>query len=161
MFSTGPIVLFRQCSLWSKYATLLLSSCMNRRVYTKAYIRRYKCSSHFSVHVSAFQITGISSVVSITGYPLISWTREVLSTSWSGHIQGPCCYDTMHVFASKTTSAESLSNLGIPSKSWRFGKILKTLQQEQTRFSHLIYFLTLKTAVLVQQDLGKGTETGH
>ena len=99
--------------------------------YTKAYIRRYRCSSHFSVHVSAF--TGISSVVSITGYPLISWTREVLSTSWSRHIQGPCCYETMHVFASKTTSAESLFNLGISFKSRRFGKILKTLQQDKTK----------------------------
>lgn len=85
------------------------------------------------LRMTAFQITEILSAVSITGHPLISWTTEVLSASSSQHIQGPCCYDTMHVFASSTTLAESLSNLGIPSKSWRFGKILKTLQQEKKK----------------------------
>ena len=47
--------------------------------------------------------------------------------------RGQCCYDTMHVFASKTTPDESLFNLGISFKSRRFGKILKTLQQDKTK----------------------------
>lgn len=84
-----------------------------------------------SIHMTAFPIIIILPAVSIIRHQLISLILVLLSALGSWHIQGPCCYDTMHVFASTTTSTESLSNLGIPSKSWRFGKILKMLQQKQ------------------------------
>lgn len=90
-----------------------------------------------TLHITAFCITGILSAVSITGHHTDFLDHR--SSIWLWHIQGPCCYDTMHVFASTTTSAESLSNLGIPSKSWRFGKILKTLQEKKD--SVIIYLL--------------------
>jgi len=86
------------------------------------------------IHMTAFPIIIILPAVSIVRHQLISLITVHMSALGSRHIQGPCCYDTMHVFASTTTSTESLSNLGIPSKSWRFGKILKMLQQKQNKY---------------------------
>ena len=41
------------------------------------------------------------------------------------------CYETIQDFAPTTASPESLSNLGIPSNSWSWGRMLKTLKQEK------------------------------
>ena len=50
------------------------------------------------------------------------------------------CYETIQDFAPTTASPESLSNLGIPSNSWSWGRMLKTLKQEK---KNLVFTIAL------------------
>lgn len=124
------------------YMPLCCSLHVWRRVYTKAFIRGTNAPC---ISPSMFQLFRLQESCQQFQSQDTHWfpEPEKFCPHHDHDISKSCCYETMHVFESKTASAESLSNLGIPSKSWRFGKILKTLQQEKNKdlVIHLTFFL--------------------